>query len=175
MSNLHRLLSPLLLLACLPACDLGLKDWGAWDPCANGACIRTCAQLPASQLQWTLSGFRPADILNPGVRDQPDGLTALVHVGDEKMLALSGRSWMTSEDCNDKVRSVEWTNSNPVVLRLVPSEDGRTAMVVALQPGDAVVAADITFRDDSPPQHVRPWSFTQVGSGWITVVRVLGP
>jgi hypothetical protein len=49
----------------------------------------------------------------------------------------------------------------------------RTASLVALQPGDTVVAAILHFQDGTPPLRVLPWSFTHVGSGNVTVVRVV--
>jgi hypothetical protein len=88
-------------------------------------------------------------------------------------MRIAAGSTATSEDCSSKATSVEWHNSNSVVLRLDPSGDALRRSLVALQPGDTVVAATLTFADGTPPMRVLPWSFTNVGSGEVTVVRVL--
>ena len=53
------------------------------------------------------------------------------------------------------------------------TENPRTASLIALQPGDTAVAAILHFQDGTPPLRVLPWSFTHVGSGNVTVVRVV--
>jgi hypothetical protein len=159
----------------LPACaDLsGLRDQFA-EPCGPDGCaiVATCSQLNASQLNWTLSGFTSQDILNPDERNQPQ-LTAIMHVGDDKTLKLRATYFQTTEDCTGKATSIAWSVSNPVVARLDVAEDPRTGSLVALEAGDTDVAATLTFQDGTPPMRVLPWSFTNVGSGDVTVVRVV--
>jgi hypothetical protein len=150
-------------------CDLG----GTGPDCPTTTFVPLkCSELVASQFSWTLRGFVERDILNPDVRDQRE-LTAIMHVGDVKALNVSAGTTQTSEDCSAKATSVEWSVSNPVVARLDFTENPRTASLVALQPGDTVVAAILHFQDGTPPMRVLPWSFTNVGSGSVTVVRVV--
>jgi len=131
-----------------------------------------CSEVAASNplLFWRLSGFTERDILNPDVRDQPQ-LTAIMRAGDVKVLTV--RAAGGTEDCSGKATSVEWSVSNPEVARLDVGQAPRTGSLVALQPGDTGVSALLTFQDGTPPMRVLPWSFTNVGSGDVTVVRVL--
>jgi hypothetical protein len=133
---------------------------------------KTCAELRASQFFWNLNGFASRDILNPDTRDQPE-LTAIVHVGDAKVLKVSAGSTDTSEDCSGKATTVDWSVSSPVVVRLEVQGNPRVATLVALQPGDTNVSAVLQFEDGTPTMRVLPWSFTNVGSGNITVIRVV--
>lgn len=133
---------------------------------------KTCSELDPSQFHWSIGGFTSRDILNPDARDQAE-LTAIMHVGDVKAVEVSAGSIYTSEDCSEKAVTVDWFISNPVVARLEVVESRRAASLVALQPGDTNVAAVLQFDDGTPPMRVRPWSFTNVGSGDITVVRVV--
>jgi hypothetical protein len=164
----------LLLVIALLACGTdisGLRE--AFDAPCGPACVpSTCSALVASEFHWSLNGFRAQDILNPDVRNQPE-LTAIMHMGDVKTLKVSAGTTRTSEDCSGKATSVEWSVSNPVVARLDITDDPRTRSLVALQPGDTGVAAILTFQDGTPPIRVLPWSFTNVGSGDISVVRVV--
>jgi hypothetical protein len=171
MSRGALLLWPLILS--LPGCDIGRLRLPTVDVCADGACRRPCEDLTAAQLIWSVTGFSASDILLPDVRDQPGGLTAILHVGNARVLTVRGSSWQTSQDCSAKTRSVQWQNSNPDVLQVVPSDDGRAATFVALQPGDVVVRVQATFLDGSPPLELRMFSFTQVSSGNVSVIRVV--
>lgn len=166
-------LAGLLLTMSLPACaDLsGLRQ--AFDASCGPACEpSTCSALTVSELFWHLDGFKAQDILNPDQRDQRE-LTAIMHVGDVKILRVSASSTRTSENCAEKATSVEWTISNSVVARLEPQDGPRARLLVALQPGDTVVTALLAFQDGTPPMTVRPWSFTNIGSGDVTVMRVV--
>ena len=170
-----RLLTAFLAMS-LPACsDLGrLGDIFA-NPCGPGGCRipqRPCAEFSAAALSWSLRGFEPADILNPDLRNQPE-LTAVLHVGAVKRLRVSATGLGAAEDCSSKAASVDWLVSNSVVARFEAAENPREASLVALQPGDTVVSATVTFQDGTPPLHVLPWSFTNIGSGTVTVVRVV--
>jgi hypothetical protein len=159
---------------CLPACGPDFTGFMA-NPCGPGGCQaspRPCADVPTSAFHWSLRGFGPADILDPNLRNQAE-LTALMHVGDVKRLSLSAASILASENCASKAATVEWMISNRVVARLQGAENPREATLVALQPGDTVVSAMVGFEDGTPPLRVFPWSFTNVGSGDVTVVRVV--
>lgn len=167
---------PLLLLAMLlPACvDLsGLRDDLA-NPCGPDGCriTVTCSALVASDplLHWSLRGFTEQDILNPDQRNQPE-LTAIMRAGDVKVLTV--RAAGATEDCSEKATSVQWSVLNPGVVRVDVAGTPRTGSLVALEPGDTEVAAILTFNDGTPPMRVLPWSFTNVGSGDVTVVRVV--
>jgi hypothetical protein len=173
--RIRNLLAMVVLALWMPACaDLsGLAD-DLRNPCGADGCVtqKTCAEARASEFFWQLAGFQPADILNPDVRNQPT-LTAILHVGDIKPLRVSARRTGTAEDCASKAVSVEWTISNPDVLELQPTSDRLISALAALQPGDSAVSANLTFGDGSPAIRIFPWSFTNVGSGDITVIRVL--
>ena len=168
------LLLPLwLLLGCVNLdplkCDLGVTGPGC--P-AKPFVPKTCSELSPSQFHWSLGGFTSRDILNPDMRDQPQ-LTAVMHVGDVKALIVSAGSTDTYEDCSGKAVAVDWLVSNPVVARLEVADSRRAASLTALQPGDTNAAAVLHFEDGTPTMRVLPWSFTNVGSGDITVVRVV--
>jgi hypothetical protein len=123
---------------------------------------KTCSELRASQFHWSLSGFSAKDILNPDTRDQRE-LTAIMHVGEAKILKVSAASGDTSEDCSTKATTVEWSLSNRAVARLDFQGTSRAASLVALQPGDANVAAILQFDDGTPSMRILPWSFTGRG------------
>jgi hypothetical protein len=89
------------------------------------------------------------------------------------LLCWVGASTDTSEDCSGKAATVDWSVSNPVVVRLDVQGNPRVATLVALRPGDTNVSAVLQFEDGSPATRVLPWSFTNVGSGNITVIRVV--
>jgi hypothetical protein len=112
------------------------------------------------------------DILNPDDRNQTE-LTALLPVTRAQTLRITGATVWTREDCTSKVASAIWTVTDPSVLRLDVAPDAHSATLVGLSPGDTQVFADLTFNDGSFPMRVLPWSFTHVGSGTITVVRVV--
>jgi len=133
---------------------------------------KTCSELRASQFFWNLNGFSSRDILNPDTRNQAE-LTAIMHVGDATILKVSAGSTDTSEDCSGKATTVDWSASNPVVARLEVQENPRVDQLVAVRPGDTNVSAVLHFEDGTPPMRVLPWSFTNVGSGDITVIRVV--
>ena len=133
---------------------------------------KTCAELNATQFHWSLRGFSSGDILNPDTRDQPE-LTAIMHVGDVKALKVSAGTTDTSEDCSDKASSVEWSVSSRRVASLEIEDGGRAARLTTLKPGDTIVAATLHFQDGTPSMRVLPWSFTNVSSGDVTVVRVV--
>ena len=163
------------LAAGLPSCvDLsGLHD-ELLNPCGREPCAvvaRTCAELSASDLHWSLRGFLETDIVDPDRRDQRE-LTAIVHVGEVKPLRVSA-SGATAEDCSGKAAGVEWESSDRATARLEVTEDRRSAALVALRPGDVVISAELTFADGTPPMRILPWAFTNVGSGDVTLVRVV--
>jgi hypothetical protein len=165
--------SVLLLAILLPAC--GPDFSGFRDSLTIEYPTVTCSARVASAFQWSLKGFTVKDILNPDTRDQPE-LTAIMHVGDVRTLKVDAVAIAFStmgEDCSGKATSVEWSAADPAVARLDITEGPRTRSLVALRPGDTVVAATLTFQDGTPPIRALPWSFTNVGSGSITVVRVV--
>ena len=145
------------------------------DLCGPEGCLgppRPCAELHPSALLWSLRGFGPSDILDPNLRDQRE-LTAILQVGQAKRLELRAPGINASEaDCSGLARTVDWRNSNPVVARLTVEPGGRAASLAALQPGDVGIAADVGLHDGTSIQ-VLPWSFTNVGSGVVTVIRVV--
>jgi hypothetical protein len=119
-----------------------------------------------------LSGFGPQDILNPDVRNQRE-VTAIMHVGDVKPLKVKAATTVDVRGLQRKGNFGRVVLFNAVVARLDIAESPRTGSLVALQPGDTVVAAILKFEDGTPPMRVLPWSFTNVGSGDVTVVRVV--
>ena len=150
-------------------CDLG----GTGPKCPSTPFVpKTCAELSASAFHWSLSGFTAQDILNPDDRSQRE-LTAIMHVNEVRTLNVSAGSTQTSEDCSSKAVSSEWFSSSPNVVRLTVSQNQRSSLVTARKPGDSSVAAVLQFEDGTPPMRVLPWSFTNVGSGDITIIRVL--
>jgi hypothetical protein len=151
-------------------CDLGVTAPGC--PAPTPFVWKTCSQLTAAAFHWSIGGFGPQDVLNPDVRNQPT-LTVIMHVGDVKALKVSAGSTETNVDCGEKATSVEWSVADPRVARLDVADNPRAASLAALEPGDTVVAATLQFGDGTPPMRVFPWSFTNVGSGDITVVRVV--
>jgi len=171
-----KLVPVVLLAAGLPACaDLGSLYEDFANPCGAGGCRipqRPCGELAASAFSWSIRGFGPADILDSDLRNQAE-LTAILHVGDARRLRVSATSLATSEDCSSKAATVDWRTSNPAVVRLETAESPREASLVASRAGDTVVSADIAFEDGTPTLRVLPWSFTNVGSGTITLVRVV--
>jgi hypothetical protein len=132
----------------------------------------TCAELRASDFFWSLRGFGSEDILNPDVPNQTE-LTAIMRVGQTKLLELRAATVQTDEDCRSKAVSVEWSSSLRRVIRLDAPGDKLTATLTALRPGDAEIAATLQFEDGTPMLRALPWSFTNVGSGDITVVRIV--
>jgi hypothetical protein len=154
----------LLLPACIDLSGLAFPRF-EFDPA-------TCAELRASDFFWSLRGFGSEDILDPDVRNQTQ-LTAIMRVGQTKILELRAATVQTQEDCRSKAVSVEWSSSRPRVVRLDFARDRLTATLTALKPGDAEVAATLQFEDGTPMLRALPWSFTNVGSGDITVVRVV--
>jgi hypothetical protein len=178
--RLLRLCGLILSLGAFPACvDSGGTGCGPNPQFGLFCCPtcpefvpKTCNELTASELFWTLSGFSAGDILNPDVRNQTE-LTAVLHVGDSKSLKVSAGSTATSEDCSQKAVAVDWSVSNPAAVRIDIAADSHGASLLALEPGDTVVSAVLQFEDGTPPMRVFPWSFTNVGSGDITNIRVV--
>ncbi len=164
----RNLLLVALLAACLPAC--GQVGGNIFGP--GGLTSPPCAELTAAALSWYLRGFAAADILDPNLRDQRE-LTAVMHVGDVKRLSVHAPSIGGIVNCPEKAATVEWMVSNGVVARFQPGENFREASLIALQPGDTVVSATVGFADGTPTLQVFPWSFTNVGSGDVIVVRVV--
>jgi hypothetical protein len=132
---------------------------------------RACAEIPASQLFWHITGFHSSEILDPD-RFHVE-LTAILHAGDAKRLEVRASTNETLEDCTGKNTTVEWSVSNAAVARLDVQENPRVALLVTVQPGDTNVSAVLQFADGTPSMRVLPWSSTNVGSGDITVIRVV--
>jgi hypothetical protein len=166
----RKLLPVALLAACLPACGQDLNLFGG--PGGLRVTSPPCAEITAAALSWYLRGFEAADILDPDLRG-PRELTAVMHVGDVKRLYVHAPSIAGLVNCPEKAAAVEWVVSNGVVARFQPGENFREASLVARQPGDTVVSATVGFSDGTPTLQVFPWSFTNIGSGNVTVVRVV--
>ena len=154
------------------ACDLALGALDGFNPGQITMVPVTCAELRASDFLWILRGFGPEEILNSDLRNQPE-LTAVMRVGQTKSLELSAATARTSEDCRSKAVAVEWSSSRPRVVRLDVAKDRLTACLTALKPGDTEVAATLRFADGTPMLRALPWSFTNGGSGHVTIVRVV--
>jgi hypothetical protein len=170
-----------LVILCLASASCGGGDSGCGPnpqfgllccPTCPAFVPKTCSELRASQFHWILSGFTPSDILNPDMRNQPE-LTAIMHVGVARSLRVAAGTTDTSEDCSSKATQVDWAVSNPAVARLEIQPGSRAASLVAVEPGDTNVSATLQFDDGTPSLHVLPWSFTNVGSGDVSVIRVV--
>jgi hypothetical protein len=133
---------------------------------------RTCAELRASDLIWSIKGFKHGDILNPDVRNQTQ-LTVVLRVGQFKPLTLTAGSAGSTEDCSGKAASIQWVVSNPVVARLHAGASAQSATLEALQPGDVSVSAILTFQDGTSPMQVLPYAIATFGGAPVTVIRVV--
>jgi hypothetical protein len=133
---------------------------------------RTCAELRASDLIWSLRGFETTDILNPDERN-PTQLTVVVRVGQRRALDVKAGGVASSEDCTSKATSVRWIVSNSVVARVEVAATERSVILVAQQPGDVSVSAIVTFQDGTAPIQVLPYALANFGGAPVTVIRVV--
>ena len=154
----------------LAGCDPG--NLNGFNPGAITIQPRTCAELRASDLIWGVGGFETADILNPDVRN-PTQLTAVIRVGQRKMLTLHAGSVGSAEDCSSKASLVQWVSSNSVVARLEVGTTARSAVLEGRQPGDTSVSAVLTFQDGTPAMQVLPYAIASFGGAPVTAVRVV--
>jgi hypothetical protein len=151
----------------------GCPDFGSVPGFADPITIvpQPCSAFRASDLIWALRGFEPKDMLNPD-DPNPQQLIALLRVGQVKTLHLTAGSVGSSEDCSGKATGVEWSSSNTVVARIEVGSTRASGVLTALQPGDTVVWATLTFQDGTPPMRLQPYAFTNAASGLVAVVRV---
>lgn len=171
--DLARGLLALLPLVTLTACgDMFDMDWDLSLPPAP---VVACADLRASELSWSLLGFNPSDIVDPNNRSATE-LTAQMWVDqtvDLKLFVAYLKYAETTGDCLAKATAIEWVSTSPEVARLDVAGDSRSARLVGVSPGETRVFAILTFADGTPPLRALPNSSTNVGSGNVTLVRVV--
>jgi hypothetical protein len=157
------------------ACGLNLGGLPVPE-CKGGTAFSpaACSDLLAANFDWFLDGLTAADLLDPNDRTLRE-LTAVLPIGQMKALRVHAGSIATAPnaDCSGKASSVEWVVSNPAVARVETGADPRQGVVVGLSPGDTQLYANLTFSDGSPGIRALPFVFTNVGSGIVTVLRIV--